>query len=271
MDYLEIILTGFFDDNNREHLENYFRRECKKAEKEFYEQMEFYKGCFRVIEEWEQHLKDKVFKRKQELYMMLSGAKDGTIKHSNTETKPVEELNNDLISYCNEELKNEQVNSIGSLFFTVHLHSVTKGRAAYNMPYYEVLQIKNTIVKWVKDIIRNETLPPEQIEPENTQKQPELLSELITHEHSVNIVESVKTQYKNIRGKRLKLLLLALQDLQLIPKERNAQKFHDCCKKEFNWNVASYTAMNDYVFNENTDTVEFTNMKQYIETLIMNN
>lgn len=98
--------------------------------------------------------------------------------------------------------------------------------------------------------------------------QEERLIDLITHSKSVEIVAGIKTQYKNIRGKRLKLLLSTLQDLGLIPRERIAKKFHDCCKKEFDWDIAKYQAMNDYNYNEHTDSVEFDEMKGFIQALI---
>lgn len=94
------------------------------------------------------------------------------------------------------------------------------------------------------------------------------LSDLITHENNTEIVEGIKIQYKNIKGKRLKLLLLALQELNLLPNERIAQKFYDCCKAEFGWDVATYPAMNDYKFNEYTDKIELDNMKKFLEEII---
>ena len=99
----------------------------------------------------------------------------------------------------------------------------------------------------------------------------ETLSDLITHSKGIEIVEGIKIQYKNIKGKRLKLLLLALQELGLLPKERIAQRFYDCRKSEFNWDIATYQAMNDYKFNDskfNTDETELYEMKQYLENLI---
>lgn len=96
----------------------------------------------------------------------------------------------------------------------------------------------------------------------------ETLSELITHEKSSQIVEKIKIQYKNIRGKRLKLLLTAFQDLRLLPKERIGKKFYDCCKNEFPWEIASYNAMNGYNYNPITDMAELDQMKVYIKTLI---
>lgn len=100
-----------------------------------------------------------------------------------------------------------------------------------------------------------------------TQKE-KTLSDLITHQNSVEIVEGIKIQYKNIKGKRLKLLLLALQELNLLTNERIAQKFYDYCKAEFDWDVASYPAMNDYKFNEYTDKIELDNMKKFLEKII---
>ena len=107
-------------------------------------------------------------------------------------------------------------------------------------------------------------LPPQPMEAND---EPETLSELITHKNSVEIIESVKIQYRNIKGKRLKLLLIAFQDLDLLPKERIAQKFHNCCKNEFDWNIASYNAMNGYNYNEKIDKDELNSMKKYLETL----
>jgi hypothetical protein len=129
-----------------------------------------------------------------------------------------------------------------------------------------------TLLSEISKFIENEqALPIQQIEPEPELEITKTLSVLITHTKSVEIVKSVKVQYKNIKGKRLKILLLAFQDLKLLPIERTAQKFHECCKKEFDWNIASYNAMNGYNFNESTDNVEFTSMKQYLETLIKTN
>lgn len=107
--------------------------------------------------------------------------------------------------------------------------------------------------------------------PQPIVKPKEALSDLITHKKSVEIVESIKIQYKNIKGKRLKILLLAFQNLGLLPKERIAQKFYNCCKNEFEWNIASYNAMNGYNFNERTDNNDFIAMKQNIESLTKTN
>ena len=115
----------------------------------------------------------------------------------------------------------------------------------------------------------NTALPPQQNDkPKPEQEQPETLGSIITHKEAETLVSGIKTQYKNIKGKRLKLLLIALQELELLPKERIAKKFHALCKNEFNWEIASYNAMNGYNFNRYTDTGEVEGMKQYIKTLL---
>ena len=95
------------------------------------------------------------------------------------------------------------------------------------------------------------------------------LSDLITHENNSKIVQGIKIQYKNIKGKQLKLLLLALQQLDLLPENRIAKKFYDRCKTEFDWDIASYNAMNGYDFNSTTDTPDLDNKKKYIKTLMI--
>ena len=265
MNYLEIVLQGYFNENNREFLEKYFFREFKKAEKEqYFEAHEFFSGCIKVIESWEKYLQEQVFKRKCELYLMLDGAENGTMKYGDLQGKTIEEKRQETIEYCEQELKEVRPDGIGSLSFTVHLHSLTNGRIAYNMPYNELLVIKIAILKAFKKTQPNiEPLPPQPIAKQNDK-----LSDLITHQKSVEIVEGIKIRYKNIKGKRLKLLLLALQELNLLPKERIAKKFYNCCKAEFGWDVASYTAMNDYQFNEYTDEFELDNMKKFLEEII---
>jgi hypothetical protein len=164
MNYLEIVLQGYFNENNREHLEKYFFREYKKAEKENFEADEFFSGCLKIIEGWEKHLQDKVFKRKRELYLMLNEAKNGTLSYSDMEGKTIEQKRQETIEYCEQELKDTRPDGIGSLSFTVHLHSLTNGRISYNMAYNEVLQIKLSILKaFVKTQSNIEPLPPQTI------------------------------------------------------------------------------------------------------------
>ena len=95
--------------------------------------------------------------------------------------------------------------------------------------------------------------------------QKKALSELITHRDGKKIIDEIKIKYKNIKGKRLKLLLIAFQKLGLLPIERIAKSFHDCCKNEFAWDISSYNAMNSYKYNDGVDKKELDSMIKYLE------
>lgn len=158
MNFLELVLQGFFNENNREFLDRYFYREYKKAEKEsFYEAVEFFKGCLDVINNWENHLKSKVFERKNELYFILEKAESGTLKYGDLGGKTIEQKNKETVEYCNTELS-----TISEYNFTVHLHSLTNGLIAYNMQFNEVLKIKEAILEaYRKTKIETDSTPKE--------------------------------------------------------------------------------------------------------------
>jgi hypothetical protein len=165
MNYLDLVTEGYFDENNREFLENYFLREYKKAEKEqFFEANEFFSGCMKVIECWENYLQKEVFERKKELYLLLNGAKNGKLLYDDLEGKTIEQLRQETIENCEKELEDVRPDGIGSISFTVNLSSLTEGRIRYNMDYNEVLQIKLSICKaFQKTQPQEEALPTQTI------------------------------------------------------------------------------------------------------------
>lgn len=116
--------------------------------------------------------------------------------------------------------------------------------------------------------LKTELSEPQLVQKTPSQKEIKTLSELITHQKNIEIVEQIKIQYKNIKGKGLKLLLMAFQDLDLIPKERMDSKFHKACKNEFDWDIASYNAMNNYSYNHCTDKEDLDQKKSYLESII---
>lgn len=124
----------------------------------------------------------------------------------------------------------------------------------------------NILKERYKKYLINQT--DEAVQETLQKKESETLSDLITHQNSFEVVEKIKIQYKNIKGKSLKLLLKALQDLDLLPKERIASKFYKACKNEFNWSIASYNAMNGYKYNDVTDKEELEQKISYLKSII---
>ena len=129
MNYLEIVLQGYLNKNNRDFLNKYFYREFKKAQKEnFYEADEFFNGCLDVVNFLKQDLQNKVWDRKNELLMMLEGAKNKTMPIKDLQGKSVEKKRKETIEYCKKELGSETAHSIGGISFTVNLIGITNGR-----------------------------------------------------------------------------------------------------------------------------------------------
>lgn len=148
MDFLDLVLKGYTNKNNREFLDKYFYREFKKAEKEHYfEPEEFFKGCFDIVESFKEELQNKVWERKQELLMMLERARNKTIKYADLQGKTIVEKRKETIEYCENELASETTYSIGSIGFTVHLMSRTNGRFLGSLYNHEVEFIETSIIK----------------------------------------------------------------------------------------------------------------------------
>jgi hypothetical protein len=139
----------------------------------------------------------------------------------------------------------------------------------------ERISTKNSISPQQTNI---ETLPPQPNAKTKTEL-PETLSDLITHEKSNEIVKGIKIQYKNIKGKELKILFKALQDLQLLPPGRIGAKFYRCFKNTFDWDIGTPQAVNDYkfksgilnhkeIYTQSDDEKELVKMKAFLSEII---
>ncbi|UJH91694.1 hypothetical protein LZ575_03125 [Antarcticibacterium sp. 1MA-6-2] len=260
MDFQKIILESFLNQSKGKKLHKRFIRTYEDAEKYHYDAEEFFEGLIGVIEIWEGHLEDKVNEQKTKLYGYRNKVINGTAKITSIEGKTKEETKNEILNHWKSDLEKISKND-----FKLHIQF---DGSYFEISYNEILYIKESIEK-AFSLTVNQKDDLQQID-KNKPVQSEKLSDLITHKKSSEIVEKIKIQYRNIKGKRLKLLLRAFQYLELLPKERIAKRFHDCCKNEFDWKIASYNAMNGYNYNDITDKAEFDSMKVYLETLVKN-
>jgi len=176
--------------------------------------------------------------------MSSNDSQNQTVKFYKKEAKRIE-------ACFNQQISKYELNHVKNIYSYQHYYNAIQPLYDFisNMDKFEISQHKTELDK--PQIIKVE-------EP--------TLSGLIAHKKSVEIVSGIKMKYKNIQGKRLKLLLLAFQELDLLPRYRIASKFHKCCSLEFDWPVASYNAMTVYEFNKEIDTEEFGRMKKYLET-----
>jgi hypothetical protein len=230
MDYLEIVLQGYFDNNNRKHLEKYFYREYKKAEKEHFEPDEFFDGCFSVVEQFEGYLKRLIHERKIELKTMLSLAKVGKLSYDNLEGKTIEQNWKETIEFCNNELKDVRPDGIGDETYLVSLSELTThrnnglGRIYYNMRYNEILVIKDAILA-AKE--KAETPTPTGKYQQEKQKskggRPKVkykpietfIRETPIYETPKKIAEILKSQYSGSNAAILKTMVRALENMNI--------------------------------------------------------
>lgn len=151
-------------------------------------------------------------------------------------------------------------------------------KSEYHMEHYK--QYYSQVIKYLQSFKEDKITEQQEINIDNNTtiiktKQKSDLCEIIDHSRSKEIVQGIKDKYKNIKGKQLKLLLLALQQLNLLSKDRMAKQFHECCKAEFDWDIASYNAMNGHKYNEEIDikqnegieTEEIEKKKKFINSL----
>jgi hypothetical protein len=194
MDYIEIILRGYTDENNRNFLSKYFIRESKKAEKENYSFEEFFAGLDNAIIKFKIEYKNRLFKRKNELYFMLDGAKNGTLTYANTEKKSIEELHSQTIEYCESELS-----EISFENFPLNLFYFTSNRYTGHLNYSEVEFICNEIAKAFKELEK-----PEQTDPLNFYD-PSTIDKNVNFKNAFDKVdERIVFEYfkKNLVGKK---------------------------------------------------------------------
>ena len=158
MDYLNLILAGYSDANSREHLQDYFYVEYKKAEQQFYSTDLFFGGCLKVIEFFESDLKKQLNEYKKELYEGLRITTDNEAK-----------------AYFTDELNNISMNNF---FFNLHHQSWPSQYLYFNrLQYSEIQNIKKAIleteIKVNSEQIKettNEISELESIDSENIQK-----------------------------------------------------------------------------------------------------
>lgn len=141
INYSELILEGFFIENNRKYLSNYFFRESKAAYDKGYELEEFYSGVKIVLRHWEGSVKGKVLERKKELHLMLSEAKNKTLGYSNLNGKSIEQKRKDTISFCEGELSHENSFEIGNMSFSIDLNKLTNGKVISSLNRFQFKSI----------------------------------------------------------------------------------------------------------------------------------
>lgn len=166
MDFLQIVLDGWFNSINRDNLENYFLRSFKKAERdEFLDLKTFSDGCWEAIESLIKLIETKsINKRKQDLYYLLSSANIETVNYAKDE-----------LDFIN--------NRGGDMEFS---YPITYDGQSYQCKYGEMLQLKRTILKtFISELKKSENQKSESIPAPQPVEVETTIKEKLTAKHYV--------------------------------------------------------------------------------------
>jgi hypothetical protein len=144
MDYLEIILRGYFNDANRAYLDKYFIQVFKKAERDFFIDAEvFFSGLESQVSKMKRNLENRMNNRKGELTFLLTSAQNNTLKYNNVfSDKSIEDLHNETIENCKKALELININD-----FDVDLGGISNNIHTGSLRYDQVSIIENEIQK----------------------------------------------------------------------------------------------------------------------------
>lgn len=155
MDYFKIVLDGYLNPSTCDHLTDYFFREFKKAEKEYFSPKEFFEsGCLGIVEAFKTDIRNRLFKEKNMVYTMINAANAGTIKyHELTDEqmnnpKLVKEQKEKLLKYCDERLA-----ELSEKSFNASLTLITNGWYVGNLSWVTIEYIEYSIYAAYKRIL----------------------------------------------------------------------------------------------------------------------
>lgn len=139
IDYLSIVLNGFCDEVSRHYLKDYFIRQYKEAEKQYYTADEFFFGCNTVIKRLENEMQRSLHERKRELYFILDWQKRGMNGSADT-PKPLTEENHTAIADIQAELK-----ELSKQNFPVNLSIISQNRYIGHLYWEDTLYITTQV------------------------------------------------------------------------------------------------------------------------------
>lgn len=140
MDYLSILLEGYLDENSRRHLDKYYFRKWKEAEKEHYTAIEFFEGCLHEIHNLENKIQQQVESHKLQLknYIQMSS-------------------NSENIKIWEKEL--EKIPQHWKKSYTVSLSELTNQEYNGGLSWAEIQSIKEKIEKSFSELIHKKQNP----------------------------------------------------------------------------------------------------------------
>lgn len=213
MDYLKMILTGYFE--NREYLTEYFIREQKKAEREFIDANEFFGKSKIVIQSFYENIDNRMGKRKNELYFMLDRAKNkaSTFSGDFNPQLSYDELCQERIEYCQSELE-----KISRANYTVH---ISKSYFIGNLWNREIKYIEKVLKLAEKSLNEPDEEPQPKTEKKNkpgrkrveVKEAKEYLQHFELPENKIKFLTALKMEYAKVKPQIFNHVIIALNEM----------------------------------------------------------
>ncbi|MBI0401363.1 hypothetical protein [Cyclobacterium marinum] len=155
MNYLELVLIANILKKKQKKLEKFFYRKYKKAKKEYYDADEFFGGCLKLLDVFDQILQQKVNDRERELYLMIDWSNYGCLTYDNLgegpkHTDPEKEK---IFNSFKDQLESNNKSN-----FSVHLPSITLGKYTGELWEEDITFIRSEIEKARQKIDSEELL-----------------------------------------------------------------------------------------------------------------
>lgn len=260
MNYFDIVLAGYANENTKKHLTNYFTREYKKAKNNHYTIEEFFDGCLSILNKIEKPISISKMNRLNELNTILNWKKKGMKGDVDKPKTPTQKDLNEA-----EEIK-KVIDSLKLEHFPFNLSSLKPQKYTGLIYYSDLKYIKLHLITAKKQLIEpqlkmydNLKKSIDDIEEKinekfsNNSDQPisnEVLSETITHVKRTEIAKAIKDKYHNtFTSKDCKILYEALLTLDLFPPTRKRQLFFRCLKNE-QYNINNHQMLEDHHFKK---------------------
>jgi hypothetical protein len=222
--YLQIVLKGFFDLNDREYLDQYFYREIMLAKRDYYDREEFANGCLRVIMVFNKNIESQVNQRKTTLYRLLDSAKSKTITFAKVgNLMDYEQRCMELAESCRVQLKNIRLEN-----YKVDLNLVTKGEYNYFISYDEIQQLKRYIFRGLELANEENNIKLVNKNSQGRQKDKRLDFVILISNDKRELYKRKKELFismsKEYRGQKLAFVCLALIELKILKPSASSSK-----------------------------------------------
>jgi len=249
MNYLEVILRGYLDENSRGYLEDYFIREYKKAEKEHFGADEFFEGCIKAINNVKQICVDRCGKAKSRLYSVLYNAEN---------KEPKDEK---IIELCKQELA-----AISEHNYPAVLFELSNKLPPGNLYYSEMLEIENRI-----NAAHRKVSIPQQPESKIEKKTPVSFTMYLKHDKADLLAELLKNEFIAEKGKGLAILRKVLEETDpqiLIIPDRESKRYFEAMKQYFGRDIGSFNGFKDFKYIEDKHKTEYQKTKQRVNNIL---